>query len=481
MIPVQRTPLYEEHVRLGAKMAPFGGWEMPIQYRGILPEHEATRTASTMFDICHMGELEVKGPTATADLERLLTLSVSTLKPGQCRYGYLLRDDGGVLDDLTCYKFDDEHYWLVVNAATAGRDADWIRVHLSEETEFEDISSRIAKLDIQGPTSRQDIEKAIGAALPDLPYFYSEPIRVMGIDCLLSRTGYTGEWGYELYFPAAEAVSFWRLFLESGIQPAGLGARDTLRLEVGYPLYGHELRETQSPVAAARGNFIARDKAFIGKYDALDVEPDRKLPLVTTKDIVSGEVRWLGRGIVNPFADGGGLVDLKAYPRLGRYLEERRDVIARRHCAQKSPDNWYRTIDRITPSLTWRPKLLIPDIKGEAHIVYEQGELYPHHNLYYVTSNEWELRALQAVLLSAISRLFVTTYSTKMRGGYLRFQAQYLRRIRIPRWSDVSGVLRKELTEAAIARDIHACNNATFRLYGLNDEEQATLGGNGTR
>ncbi|MCB1069269.1 MAG: glycine cleavage system aminomethyltransferase GcvT [Verrucomicrobia bacterium] len=269
MIPVQRTPLYEEHVRLGAKMAPFGGWEMPIQYRGILPEHEATRTASTMFDICHMGELEVKGPTATADLERLLTLSVSTLKPGQCRYGYLLRDDGGVLDDLTCYKFDDEHYWLVVNAATAGRDADWIRVHLSEETEFEDISSRIAKLDIQGPTSRQGIEKAIGAALPDLPYFYSEPIRVMGIDCLLSRTGYTGEWGYELYFPAAEAVSFWRLFLESGIQPAGLGARDTLRLEVGYPLYGHELRETQSPVAAARGNFIARDKAFIGKATVL--------------------------------------------------------------------------------------------------------------------------------------------------------------------------------------------------------------------
>jgi len=223
------------------------------------------------------------------------------------------------------------------------------------------------------------------------------------------------------------------------------------------------------------------DKAFIGEYDALDVEPDRKLPLVTTKDIVSGEVRWLGRGIVNPFADGGGLVDLKAYPRLGRYLEERRDVIARRHCAQKFPDNWYRTIDRITPSLAWRPKLLIPDIKGEAHIVYEQGELYPHHNLYYVTSDEWELRALQAVLLSAISRLFVTTYSTKMRGGYLRFQAQYLRRIRIPRWSEVSGVLRKELTEAAITRDIDACNDATLRLFGLNGEERATLGVNGAQ
>ena len=123
----------------------------------------------------------------------------------------------------------------------------------------------------------------------------------------------------------------------------------------------------------------------------------------------------------------------------------------------------------------------MPDIKGEAHIVYEQGKLYPHHNLYYVTSDEWELRALQALLLSAISRLFVTTYSTKMRGGYLRFQAQYLRRIRIPRWSDVSEVLRKELSEAAITRDIDACNDATFRLYGLNSEERATLGRNGVQ
>ena len=156
-------------------------------------------------------------------------------------------------------------------------------------------------------------------------------------------------------------------------------------------------------------------------------------------------------------------------------------MIARRHCAQKAPDNWYRTIDRITPLLASRPKLLIPDIKGEAHIVYERGELYPHHNLYYITSDEWELRALQAVLLSAISRLFVTIYSTKMRGGYLRFQAQYLRRIRIPRWSDVSGVLRTELTEAATRRDIDACNETTFRLYGLNGEERATLRGTGAQ
>jgi len=221
------------------------------------------------------------------------------------------------------------------------------------------------------------------------------------------------------------------------------------------------------------------DKAYIGDYDALDVEPDRKLPLVTTKDITSGEVNWRGLGIVNPFAEDGGLVELRKYPRLRTYLEARKEVIARRHVAQKSPADWYRTIDRITPELALRPKLLIPDIKGTAHIVYEGGVLYPHHNLYYVTSDQWELRALQAVLLSDIIRLFIATYSTKMRGGYLRFQAQYLRRIRIPQWADVSTTLRTELAQAATKRDLRACNRAAFKLFELSSEERSSLGGNG--
>jgi len=157
------------------------------------------------------------------------------------------------------------------------------------------------------------------------------------------------------------------------------------------------------------------DKAFIGDYATLDVEDDRKVPLATTKDIMSGEVEWRGHGVINPFLDEGGLVDLKDYPRLRRYLEERKEVIAKRHCAQSAPTKWYRTIDRISPALTFKPKLLIPDIKGEAHVVYEPGNLYPHHNLYYVTSEDWDIRALQAVLLSSITKLFVATYSTKMR------------------------------------------------------------------
>ncbi|MGB1110421.1 MAG: Eco57I restriction-modification methylase domain-containing protein [Gammaproteobacteria bacterium] len=245
------------------------------------------------------------------------------------------------------------------------------------------------------------------------------------------------------------------------------------RLESCFPL----LEEAGCKVGI--GVATGADKAFIGDFDSLDVEPDRKLALVTTKDIQSGEVRWQGQGVINPFAEPRGLVDLNDYPRLKQYLESRRAVIAGRHCAKKSPANWYRTIDRITPSLANRPKLLIPDIKGEAHIVYEGGKLYPHHNLYYITSAEWDLRALQAVLQSAVTRLFIATYSTRMRGGYLRFQAQYLRRIRLPRWADVAESLRQELAQAAIQRDIQACNRATFKLYGLTTEERAALGNNG--
>lgn len=221
------------------------------------------------------------------------------------------------------------------------------------------------------------------------------------------------------------------------------------------------------------------DKAFIGPYDALDVEPSRKLPLVMTRDIDSGEVAWRGFGVINPFADDGRLVELEKFPKLQRYLEARRDQIARRHVAQKTPANWYRTIDRIYPAIAARPKLLIPDIKGEAHVVYEAGELYPHHNLYFITSESWNVRALQAVLLSGIARLFVAIYSTQMRGGYLRFQAQYLRRIRLPEWGKVVPTLQRELIDAAEQQDVAACNRAVFKLYGLSDTEQAALGGNG--
>lgn len=221
------------------------------------------------------------------------------------------------------------------------------------------------------------------------------------------------------------------------------------------------------------------DKAFIGPYHELEVEADRKLPLVMTRDIVDGHVEWRGLGVINPFNDDGGLVDLRRYPMLRKYLEARKPLISRRHVATKSPTNWYRTIDRIYTALTYQPKLLIPDIKGKAHVVLEEGRLYPHHNLYFITSTEWDVNALQAVLLSGIARLFVGIYSTRMRGGYMRFQAQYLRRIRIPRWSDVPQHVKKALVEAAKRNDSVACNKAVFKLYRLSAQERAAIGGNG--
>ena len=221
------------------------------------------------------------------------------------------------------------------------------------------------------------------------------------------------------------------------------------------------------------------DKAFIGDFEELDVEPSRKLPLVMTKDILEGHVQWRGRGVINPFGDDGKLVSLEDFPKLKRYLGERYEQIAKRHVAMKAPQNWYRTIDRIYPDLAKREKLLIPDIKGDASIVYESGKLYPHHNLYFITSDEWDVHALQAVMRSGIARLFVSLYSTKMRGGYLRFQAQYLRRIRLPLWESVSVQMRDRLKCFSETNDRHELNEIVARLYDLSADEMNLIeGGN---
>jgi hypothetical protein len=245
------------------------------------------------------------------------------------------------------------------------------------------------------------------------------------------------------------------------------------RLEAAFPTL------EQAGCKVGIGVATGADRAFIGPFAELDVEADRKLPLVMTRDIEDGTVAWRGLGVINPFGPDGRVVPLTDYPRLNAYLEARRGDIEGRHVARKAGANWFRTIDRIYPELAARPKLLIPDIKGEAHVVYESQGLYPHHNLYFVVADDWDLRALQAVLLSAVSRLFVATYSTKMRGGYLRFQAQYLRRIRLPLWSTVSADMRRALEDAAEARDIEACNRAAFGLYGLTTAEVDALGGTG--
>lgn len=216
------------------------------------------------------------------------------------------------------------------------------------------------------------------------------------------------------------------------------------------------------------------DAVYIGRD--FDVEESRKLPLVTTRDIRSGRVVWGGEWVLNPFEADGQLVDLANYPKFAAYLAQHRERIVKRNVAARNPDGWFRTIDRIHESLTSRPKLLIPDIKGSAHVVYEEGKLYPHHNLYHITSETWDLRALQTVLSSRLALAFIAAYSPRMRGGHLRFQAQYLRRIRIPNWATVAPALRQKLSSAAIKQDAEMATEAIRELYGLDDATWDLLG-----
>lgn len=261
----------------------------------------------------------------------------------------------------------------------------------------------------------------------------------------------------------------------TGGEPWILDSPDQLavvrRLEAEFPT----LEEAGCKVGI--GVATGADKIFIAPYDSLDVEPERKLPLVMSRDIASGTVKWRGNGVLNPFLPDGTLARLDEFPRFACYLEEHGEAIRKRHVSQRNPGGWYRTIDRIYPELALKPKLLLPDIKGEANIVHEDGQLYPHHNLYYITSDEWDLRALQAVLLSGIARLFVATYSTRMRGGYLRFQAQYVRRIRVPRWQTVPPDLRAALIAAANHHDKQECDSAVARLYRLSHAERGAMQG----
>jgi hypothetical protein len=261
--------------------------------------------------------------------------------------------------------------------------------------------------------------------------------------------------------------------IANGDRPWMVEAPDQLalaqRIEAGFPTLDDAGCKVSIGVATGA------DKVFIGPFDELDVEADRKLPLATTKDILTGTVKWRGLGVINPFTDDGGLVPLRNYPRLAAYLELHGAAIKARHVSKRNSGSWYRTIDRIYPALTTTPKLLIPDIKGEANVVYEPGKLYPHHNLYFVVSDTWDLRALQAVLLSNVTRFFIRLYSTKMRGGYLRFQAQYLRRLRLPRWDTVPIALRERLSQAAVARDFRACDAAAVDLYRLTTAERVAL------
>jgi len=263
---LQKTPLYETHVALGAKMAPFGGWLMPIQYAGILAEHAHTRSAVSVFDICHMGEFMLEGDPMSSGLDNIVTQNIISIPIGSCRYGFILGENAGVLDDLIIYRLKKNTWMIVVNAATISGDREHFIKHLSGDFRFKDVSGELGKLDVQGPRSQEAAVKIFGKGIESLSYYTFSEFILWGERCIVSRTGYTGELGYEVYISNDYVVNLWELLLENPlVKPAGLGSRDTLRLEMGYPLYGHELDVNHTPFTAGLEKFVDLSKDFIGK------------------------------------------------------------------------------------------------------------------------------------------------------------------------------------------------------------------------
>lgn len=217
------------------------------------------------------------------------------------------------------------------------------------------------------------------------------------------------------------------------------------------------------------------DRVFIDAFGRLPVEPQRKLPLVMSRDLVGGRIQWRGYGVINPYEEDGRLAAMAAYPAFASYLHSHREALERRHVARRNPLAWYRTIDRIVPSLLSTPKLLVPDIKGDGVFVYDHGQFYPHHNLYYLTSSDWDLKALQTVLRSSLSLAFIAQYCTRMSGGFLRFQAQYLRRIRIPAWGDIDAVQRQALCAVEAGDPVELIDALVLPLYGLNSGQMVAV------
>ncbi len=273
----KQTPLYDQHVRLGAKMVPFAGFSMPVQYAGIRQEHEAVRQRAGLFDVSHMGNFFVKGAGARPYLQRLTTNNVAKLHSGDVQYSALCLPDGGVIDDILVYALEPDSYMVVVNASNIDKDWDWFQQHRGkQDLVLEDRSAETTILSLQGPKAEEILRKLTAARLHELATYKCSHARIAGFDMLFARTGYTGEDGFELFPSAHQAASVWEALLQAGsgegLEPVGLGARDTLRLEAGYSLYGHELSETINPLEAGLGwiTDLTQDD-FIGREALLKI------------------------------------------------------------------------------------------------------------------------------------------------------------------------------------------------------------------
>lgn len=300
-----KTALYDTHVKYGGKMVPFAGFLLPVQYgTGVITEHMAVRKACGLFDVSHMGEILCEGETALENLNYLLTNDFTNMADGQARYSPMCNEEGGVVDDLIVYKIRDRHYFIVVNAANKDKDFTWMKAHQLPGTELIDISERVGQLALQGPKAEEILLKL--TAKENLPVKYYSCIpgkEAAGICCLISKTGYTGEDGYELYMAAEQAPALFEALMdvgkEEGLIPCGLGARDTLRLEAAMPLYGHEMDDTVTPIETGLSFAVKMKKEFVGK-DALEAkgEPER----------IRVGLKITGRGIIREhavvYADG---------------------------------------------------------------------------------------------------------------------------------------------------------------------------------
>lgn len=268
--PPRATCLHDLHVAAGARLMPYADVLLPLQFQGILAEHAATRSSAALFDTCHMGRYRLAGEGVVDALERLVTCPVASLPEGRCRYGLMLNADGGVIDDLVLYRTGATAFLLVANAGTRAQDIGWLRSHLPESVRIVDDTETTAKIDLQGPAAPR-IAAALVEDFPfDLRYFAFRTVRFEGEAVLLSRTGYTGEVGFELYLPHDAARRFWRGAMALGAVPAGLGARDTLRLEMGMPLHGHELGPGRCASQSGLDRAIDTAKDFIGRAAVLD-------------------------------------------------------------------------------------------------------------------------------------------------------------------------------------------------------------------
>jgi len=281
----QKTPLYETHIDLGATMVPFAGFLMPVQYpQGILFEHRSVREKAGLFDVSHMGELYLSGKDALRNLNYLISNDFTDLAIGKIRYGVLVRKDGTSVDDLLVYRLDSDDYWIVVNASNTAKDFEYFTNHLSGGATIHNESDEWGQLALQGPLSEAILSK-LTTQIPEAYYSFIPNVDLHGIPCLISRTGYTGEDGFEIYCKAAETTRLWNLLLSTGeaegCVPCGLGARDTLRLEAGMPLYGHELNDTTTPLEANLKLFTKIEKTdFIAK-EALSTPPlKRRIALI---------------------------------------------------------------------------------------------------------------------------------------------------------------------------------------------------------